>query len=69
MVASAAGVPKKQAIQVTNPTTNTVGLVWTAGKNSDGATYFANNPKGTFPMQVGNNGVVIPGEVLEWLVS
>jgi hypothetical protein len=69
VVASAAGVPKKQAIQVTNPTTNTVGLVWTAGKNSDGATYFANNPKGTFPMQVGNNGAAMPGEGLDALTS
>ena len=69
VVASAAGVPKKSAIQVTNPTTNTVGLVWTAGKQSDGATYFSNNPKGTFPKQVGNNGAVVPGEGFDALTA
>lgn len=69
VVASAAGVPKKTAVQVTNPTTKTVGLVWTAGKNSDGATYFSNNPKGTYPQQVGNNGVAMPGEGFEDLTA
>jgi len=69
VVASAAGVPKKTAVQVTNPTTKTVGLVWTAGKNSDGATYFSNNPKGTYPQQVGTNGVAMPGEGFDDLTA
>ena len=69
VVASAAGIPKKQAVQVTNPTTETIGLVWTAGPKSDGATYFSNNPEGTFPQQVGNNGVAMPGEGFDSLTA